>query len=323
MRTFKSLVAALAIGLSAASFSATAQAEYPDRPIRLLVPSAPGGSADFVARLLGERLGRKIGQTVVVENRGGGGGNIATEAVAKAPADGYTLLLTGNNHSLNVFLFDNPPYALTDFVAVIEATRGPSVFVSPPTAEFSTLQEMITQAKASPDTIAYGSPGVGLPSHVAAELFQRAADIRLVHVPYRGSGPSLIDAVGGQIPLVSSTLAAALTHIQGGRLTPLAVTSDTRWPDLPDVPTVQEVLGTPFSHLTWLGILAPAGTSPEIVAKLNGALNEVLQDPQVRKMIQTQGTNAQGGSAQAFQTLIDEEAATAEDLVKRAGLKAN
>lgn len=305
-----------------AAVEAASPADYPTRPIRLVVPSSPGGSADFVARLIGEGLGQKLGQSVIVENRGGGGGNIATEAVRSAEADGYTLLLTGNNHTLNVYLFSKPPYRLADFSAVAEVTRGPSVLVASEKAPFKTLVELIDQAKRAPASIPYGSPGVGLPSHIAAELFQRAAAIELVHVPYRGSGPSLADAMGGQIPVVSSTLAAALPNVKAGKLRALAVTSDTRWPDLPEVPTVQEVLGKPFSHLTWLGILAPAGTPDAVVAKLNTAINEVLADPKVKQAIITQGTSPQGGSAQAFQTMLDTEAQASKALVRSAGLKA-
>lgn len=302
--------------------SAAAADDYPQRSIRVVVPSAPGGGGDFVARLIGEKMGRALKQSVVVENRGGGGGNIATEVVRSASPDGYTLLLTGNNHPLNVHLFKKAPYALADFVAVVEATRGPSVLVAANNAPFSTLQELIAQAKAQPNAIAFGSPGFGLPSHVAAELFQRAAEIKLVHAPYRGSGPSLADAVGGQIPMVSSTLSAALPLIQSGKVRALAVTSDTRWPALPNTPTVSEVLGKPFSHLTWLGILAPAGTPPEVVAKLNSTINEILKDKSVRDALVAQGTLSRGGSAADFEAVIQQESALSAELVQSGELKA-
>lgn len=309
-----SVACALCTGTAAAQ-------DYPQRSIRLVVPSAPGGGGDFVARLVGEKVGRILKQPVVVENRGGGGGNIATEVVRSAKPDGYTLLLTGNNHPLNVYLFAKAPYALNEFVAIAEATRGPSVLVAANNAPFSTLRELIAQAKAKPGTIAYGSPGVGLPSHIAAELFQRAAGISLVHAPYRGSGPSLADASGGQIPLVSSTLSAALPLIQAGKLKALAVTSEQRWPALPDTPTVAEVLGKPFSHLTWLGVLAPAGTPPEIVSRLNATLNDVLQDKAVQDALVAQGTLPRGGTPAAFQATIDREAVVSKQLVEAGGLK--
>lgn len=299
-----------------------ALAAWPDKPIRIVVPSAPGGSADAVARLVGERLSRALGQPVVVDNKGGGGGNIATEAVARSAPDGYTLLLTGNNHALNVSLFTRAPYKLADFTAVIELTRGPSVFVSGLATPFASLRDLIRQAKAAPDSIAFGSPGIGLPSHIGFEMFEREAGIRLVHVPYKGSGPSLADAMGGQVPVVSSTLAAAMPHVKAGKLRALAVTSATRWPSLPEVPTVAEVTGSRFQHMTWLGILVPKGTPANVVARLNQQLDDIIQSPDLKAKLETLGTNAVGGSAVAFQKVIDTEAAASRTLVQAANLKA-
>lgn len=298
-------------------------ATYPERPVKLVVPSSPGGGADALARLVGERLTRALGQTVLVENKGGGGGNIATEAVAKAPADGYTLLLTGNNHTINVSLFAKPPYKLDDFTPIIELVRIPSVFVSATNAPFSSLAELLTQAKAAPDTISYGSPGIGLPSHIAFEMFKHEAKVNLVHVPYKGSGPSLADALGGQIPVVSSTLAAAMSHINGGKLKALAVTSDTRWPSLPDVPTVGEVIGKPFSHLTWLGVLAPKGTPDAVVARLNTEMNKIISDPEVRANLEKAGNTIAGGTMVEFRNMIDQDARTSKALVESAKLRAD
>lgn len=265
---------------------------YPSKPIRIVVPSSPGGSADAIIRIVGARLGAALGQPVVIENKGGGGGNIATVNVAKAPADGYTVLMTGNNHTLNLSLFANPPYRLDEFVPVIELTRGPSVFVSAdaaPGSPIRTLPELVARARAQPGKLTYGSPGVGLPSHVAMEMFAQAAGIRLAHAPYKGAGPSLTDVMGGQIPLVTATLAAAMPHFKAGRIVPLAVTSEQRWPGLPDVPTVAESGYPGYAHMTWLDAL---------------------------------GTTAVGGSAQAFGKMLADEAAAARDLVRSAGLRA-
>uniref|UniRef100_Q46MR2 Uncharacterized protein UPF0065 n=2 Tax=Cupriavidus TaxID=106589 RepID=Q46MR2_CUPPJ len=297
-------------------------AAWPDKPIRIVVPSAPGGSADAIARLVGERLTKALGQPVVIDNKGGGGGNIATEAVARSPADGYTLLLTGNNHSLNVSLFPKAPYRLDDFTSVIELTRGPSVFVVGAGAPFASLGELIRRAKAAPDSIAFGSPGIGLPSHIAFEMFERDAGIKLVHVPYKGSGPSLADGMGGQVPVVSSTLAAAMPHIKAGKLRALAVTSAMRWHSLPDVPTVAEITGSRFEHMTWLGILAPKGTPASIVLQLNRQFDTILQAPDFRAKLDALGTTPVGGSGAAFQKVIDTEAAASRALVHAAKLKA-
>lgn len=305
-----------------AALAAPAQAS-PDKPIKIVVSSSPGGSADAVARLMADRLSRSLGQPVVVENKGGGGGNIATESVAKSAADGYTLLLTGNNYPLNVHLFSKPLYKLDDLVGVIELTRGPSVFVAANNAPYSNLAALIAEAGAKPDTVAYGSPGIGLPSHIAFEMFQRQANVKLVHAPYKGSGPSLADAVGGQIPVVSSTLAAALPHIKSGKLKALAVTSEARWPALADVPSVAEVTGKPFVHLTWLGLLAPKGTPTAVVAKLNSEANKVLTDPALRSTIEAMGTLPVGGSAAAFQKVIEDESVASQALVQSARLRAD
>jgi tripartite-type tricarboxylate transporter receptor subunit TctC len=311
------------MALSALGLTGPVQAAWPDKPIRIVVPSSPGGSADAVARMLGDRLSRTLGQTVLVDNKGGGGGNIATDAVAKASADGYTLLLTGNNHSVNVSLFQPPPYALSDFAPIAELTRGPSVFVAANNAPYNTLDELITAAKTDPGTIPFGSPGIGLPSHIAFEMFTHSTGIKMIHAPYRGSGPSLSDAIGGQIPIVTATLAAAMPHIKAGKLKALAVTSERRWPSLPDVPTVSETTGKPFQHLTWLGVLAPKGTAQEIVARLNSEINTVLQDEGIRETLATLGTNAVGGSSAAFNSMIEEDARMAAKLILDAGIKAN
>jgi len=300
-----------------------AHAEWPDKPIRIVVPSSPGGSADAVARLVGDRLSRALGQPVVIDNKGGGGGNIATEAVARAPADGYTLLLTGNNHTINVSLFSKPPYKLDDFTAVLELTRGPSVFVASNNAPFKSLGELIKLAKAAPGDIAYGSPGIGLPSHIAFELFQRETGTSFAHAPYKGSGPSLADAAGGQIPVVAATLAAAMPLIKAGKVRPLAVTSAERWPSLPDVPTVAEVTGTSYAHLTWLGIFAPKGTPQPVIARLNEAINKSLKDSDFKANLEALGTNPVGGTAASFQKMIDAEFVTSRALIQSAKLRAD
>jgi tripartite-type tricarboxylate transporter receptor subunit TctC len=313
-----SIAAASALLAPAPSFAAT----WPDKPIRIVVPSSPGGSADAIARMVGERLGVALGQPIVIDNKGGGGGNIATMAVAKAPADGYTVLLTGNNHTLNLSLFDNPPYKLEDFAPVIELTRGPSVFVAAANAPFRSVKELIARAKAAPNTVAYGSPGVGLPSQVAMEMFTRGAQVQLVHAPYKGSGPSLTDVMGGQIPLVTATLAAAMPHFKGGKMIPLAVTSPQRWPSLPDVPTVAESGLPGYAHMTWLGLLVPKGTPDHVVATLHREAAKVLAEPQLRTRLEALGTMPVGSSPQVFQKMLAEEYRTSRALVQSAGLRA-
>ncbi|HEY9571818.1 MAG TPA: tripartite tricarboxylate transporter substrate binding protein [Pusillimonas sp.] len=313
-------VAVMALAMT--SLNGIAQAAWPEKPIRIVVPSSPGGSADAVARMLGDRLSRVLGQSVVVENKGGGGGNIATDNVAKSAPDGYSILLTGNNHSVNVSLFKPAPYALSDFAPIAELTRGPSVFVAANNAPYDTLGQLIAAAKAKPGTIAFGGPGIGLPSHIAFEMFAHTTGIKMIHVPYRGSGPSLTDAIGGQIPIVTATLAAAMPHIKAGKLKALAVTSTERWPSLPDVPTVAEAIGKPFQHLTWLGVLAPQGTPNAIVQRLNAEINTILQDQKFKDTLATLGTNPMGGSSAAFDNMIKEDARMSATLIENAGIKA-
>lgn len=315
------LGAAVSIALLACGLPV--QAAWPDKPIKIVVPSSPGGGADAIARLIGDRLSRSTGQPVIIDNRGGGGGNIATEYVAKAAPDGYTLLFTGNNHTINVSLFAKPPYKLDDFTPVIELTRGPSVFVAANNAPFDTLREMIAAARSKPDTVAYGSPGIGLPSHIAFELFQRDAGVKLVQVPYKGSGPSLADAMGGQIPVVTATLSAGLPHVKSGKVKALAVTSPERWPALPDVPTVVEVIGKPYAHLTWFGLLAPKGTPEAIITRLNADVAKILKDADVKASIEAQGTNTVGGSPASFQKMIDDEYSSSKALIQSAKLRAD
>lgn len=307
--------------IAAVSAAVHAHADYPEKPIKIVVPSSPGGSADAIARIVGERLTRSLGQTVIIENKGGGGGNIATESVARSAPDGYTLLLTGNNHTLNVSLYSKSPYKLDDFQPVIELTRGPSVFVAAQNTPFKSLKDLTSSAKAKPETVAFGSPGVGLPSHIAMEMFTRTAQLKLVHVPYKGSGPSLSDVIGGQIPLVSSTLAAAMPHIKADKIKALAVTSPTRWPSLPDVPTVAESGYPGYSHMTWLGLLVPKGTPEAIVARLNAETDKVLADPAIKAKLEQQGTSPVGGSSASFAKMIAEEAVTSKNLVQTSGLR--
>lgn len=315
---------ALAVVIGGAALTVTAPAaavDWPAKAVRIVVPSSPGGSADAIARQVGERLGRALGQPVVIENKGGGGGNIATEAVARAPADGYSVLLTGNNHTINVALFSKPPYRLDDFRPVIELTRGPSVLVTAPASSIKSLGDLIAKARAEPNTISFGSPGIGLPSHIAVELFTRAAGIELIHVPYKGSGPSLADAIGGQIPVVSSTLAAAMPHLTSGKLRALAVTSAQRWPSLPEVPTVAEAGLPGYAHLTWLGLLVPRGTPDAAVARLNTEVGRILADPQMAASLERQGASPVGGNSEAFGAMIASDADAARTLVQDAGLR--
>ena len=299
------------------------QATYPAKPIRLVLVVAAGGSADSVGRIVAERLAPALGQPVLVENRGGAGGNIASQLVAKAAPDGYTLLLTANNHNVNPRIYKDAGYdPRRDFMPVVQLSEGPSVLVTQPTSQFTTLGQLVEAARAQPRKIAYGSAGFGQPVHIATELFMAASRIQLVHVPYKGAGPALQDALGGQIPLVMSSLAGAMPHILAGKLRALAINGDTRWPALPDVATMAELGYPAATHWLWLGIVAPANTPAAIVDRFNREVDLVLRDAAIRDRLLALGTAPIGGSPAAFAKKLDADFNAVEELVARTGMKA-
>lgn len=300
-----------------------AQVAYPSKPIRLVLVVAAGGGADSVGRIVANRLAPALGQPVLVENRGGAGGNIASQLVAKAPADGYTLLLTANNHNVNARIYKDAGYdPRRDFLPVVHLSEGPLVLITQPNSQFKTLAQVVDAAKAQPRQIAYGSAGFGQPVHIATELFMAAAGIQLVHVQYKGAGPALQDALGGQVPLVMSSLAAAIPHILTGKLRALALTGDARWPTLPELPTMTELGYAGATHRLWLGIVAPAETPVAIIERFNREVNAVLADTSIRDRFMTLGSAPIGGSPTAFGKYLQADYNAAEDLVARTGMKA-
>lgn len=305
-----------------ASF-AHGQSGYPAKPIRLVLIVAAGGSADSVGRIVADRLAPALGQPVLVENRGGAGGNIASQLVAKAAPDGYTLLLTANNHNVNPRIYKDAGYdPRRDFVPVVQLSEGPSVLVTQPTSQFATFAQVVETARAQPRKIAYGSAGFGSPVHIATELFMAASRIQLVHIPYKGAGPALQDALGGQIPLVMSSLAGAMPHILAGKLRALAINGDTRWPALPEVPTMAELGYPAATHWLWLGIVAPANTPAAIVERFNREVDLILRDAAIRDRLLALGTAPVGGTPAAFAKKLEADFNAVEELVARTGMKA-
>lgn len=313
----------LSLLLAACCGAVHAQPAYPTTPIKLVIVTPPGGSADSLGRIVAERLTSPLGQPVVVDNRGGAGGNIASQYVAKAPADGYSLLLTANNHNLNVRIYKDAGYdPRRDFVPVIQLSEGPSVLLTQPNSKFKTLKQVVDAAKAEPNKIAYGSAGFGQPVHIATELFMAAAQIQLLHVPYKGAGPAMQDALGGQVPLVMSSLAGAMPNITAGKLRALAITGDSRWPALPDVPTMAELGYPAATHRVWLGILAPAGTENATIARLNREINIILADPAIRERFLALGTAPIGGTPADFARKLQGDYDAVTEIVARTGMKA-
>jgi tripartite-type tricarboxylate transporter receptor subunit TctC len=283
-RHFLHLAAGAAM-LPVVSHAARAQA-YPTRPVRLIVGWPPGGVADMFGRLMGQMLSERLGQQVVVENRAGAGGNLAVEAVLKAPPDGYTLLMIGSNNAWNVTLYDNTSFNfLRDIAPVASIYSGFGVVVVNPSFPVKSIPELIAHAKANPGKINMASGGVGSPQQVYGELFKMMADVNMMHVPYRGGGPALTDLLAGQVQIMFDTMATSIGHIRGGKLRPLAVTGATRTNVLPDIPPVSDFVPG-YEASGWQGIGTHRDTPVEIIDKLNKEINAGLADPRMKARIE-------------------------------------
>jgi len=314
--------AAAAAALPALPIAAWAQA-YPAKPVRLMVGFAPGQAIDILARLFGQALSEQFGQQFLVENRGGAGGNLAAEAVARAPADGYTLLVIGANNAINTTLYDNLTFnILTDIVPIAGIYRVPQVMVVNPDFPAKTVPEFIAYAKANPGKINYGSGGVGSVAHVAAELFKMMAGIQMQHVPYRGAAPALADLIGGQLQVIFDNVPSSLAHIRAGKLRALAVCSAKRLDALPDVPTVADYLPG-FETSAFAGLGAPKGTPAEVIEKLERAVIAAHADPAIRKRIIDLGGVPLPLSSVEFGKYVANETQKWAKVVKASGAKAN
>ncbi len=280
----RTLLSTLAACAAAAAFAPLAHAQagdYPSRPIKLIVPFAPGGSTDMVARMLADKMTQVLGQPVVVDNKGGAGGSIGADAIAKSAPDGYTIgMATVSTHGANPAIYAKLPYnAVKDFAPITNVMSVPSVFVVHPSVPAKTMQEFIALAKAKPGKYTFASPGTGSLGHANIENFMNLADIQLLHIPYKGAGQAITDALGGQVDSMTDNLPSTLSNIQSGKLRPLAVLALKRSPVLPDVPTYSE-LGYPgMGDGGWFGLVAPAGTPKPIIDKLNAAAHKVMAMP--------------------------------------------
>jgi tripartite-type tricarboxylate transporter receptor subunit TctC len=313
-------LAASAATLPAASRLVFAQA-YPARPVRIVAPTAPGGGPDILARLIGPWLSGRLGQQFVIDNRPGGGTNIGTEAVVRASADGYTLLLVSTTNTINATLYDRLNFDFRrDIAPVAGIIRQPLVLVVNPSVPAKTVPEFTAYAKANPGKINLGSPGIGTPGHVAGELFKMMSGVDMVHVPYRGGGPVMTDLLGGQVQVLFGSTSLTIEQIRAGKLRPLAVTTATRWEGLPDIPTVNDfVSGYEASAVSGLG--APKATPAEIVDKLNKEVNAALADPKIKARLADLGGTPLVGSPADFGKLIAEETEKWGKVIKFAGIK--
>lgn len=306
-KTRRRLAAALcALGLGLAVGQAFAQA-YPSKPVKLVVPYPPGGPTDIVARVIAQRLQTQTGQAFVVENLPGAGGNTGAAAVARAAPDGYTLLVATTAHAINPSLFKNLSYQFgKDFAPITQLTAGPLVIVVNPALPVKTVGELINLAKAKPGELNFASSGNGQSTHLAGELFNATAGTKIRHVPYKGSAPALTDTMGGQTQLMFDTMLSAMPHVKGGKLRAIAVTSAQRSPAAPDLPTVAESLPG-FDAIAWNGLLAPANTPREIVAKLSAELRTAMEQPEVRERFEAQGFAGAWTPPEAFAGFIHAE----------------
>ena len=315
-------LAAGAVALPITSRGARGEA-FPARPVRVIVAFAPGGIGDLGARLIGQSLQERLQQPVVIENRPGAGGNTGTEAVLRAPPDGYTMIWAGANNAINASLYDNLSYNFVrDIAAVGSVMRGPFVMTIHPSFPARTVAEFIAYAKANPAKINMASPGAGTGPHVNGELFKMMTGVEMVHVPYRGDGPALIDLVAGQVQVMFGNLISAMEHIRAGRLRALAVTTAMPSPALPDVPTVAATVPG-YEASAWFGLGAPRATPAEVIAKLNKEINASLADPKLAARLAELGGAPMPLSPQAFDAFIAAETEKWGKVVRMSGAKAN
>jgi tripartite-type tricarboxylate transporter receptor subunit TctC len=311
-----------AMMMVAAVWPAHAQ-QYPNRPIHMIVGFAAGGGTDIVARMVGQKLSDALGQPVIIDNRPGAGGTTGNLAAAKAPADGYTLLMTANGpHAIAPSLYKALPYdVFRDYAPIALVAENQYVLVVQPSVPAKTVPELIAWARAQPNPVTYSSAGIGTPAHLAAELFATMADVKLQHVPYRGSAPALNGLLSGDVKILFSEFSVAVPHIGGDKLKALAMTSLARSPLAPDLPTLDEAGLKGYEALVWYGLLAPAGTPPDIVARLNTETVKILKMPEIAERFAKLGVVVAPGTPQAFDALIRRDVDKWAKVVKDAGIE--
>ncbi|MEI9803116.1 MAG: tripartite tricarboxylate transporter substrate binding protein [Pseudolabrys sp.] len=306
-----------------ASIGAAAADEYPSHPIRLIVPYAAGGGADSVARIVAKRVSENVGQPILIENRGGAGSIIGTELVKKSDPDGYTLLVGQSGPiSINPAVYKSLPYdSIKDFTPVSMTTAYPYIMVVNPKLGVKTLQEFVAVAKSKPGELNYGTTGVGAANHLVAELFDSKAGVKMTHIPYRGTALAVTDLLAGQVQVVFADPITALPHMNAGTLLALGVTSKDRSSVAPEVPTISESGYPGFDAIAWHGILAPAGTPPAIVAKLNAEIVKALRDPETKSLLEKQAMATVGNSPEAFATFIKQDIAIWKEVATQANVE--
>ena len=323
-RTFSryhGLKALAAASLAIAGIAPAAAQNYPSKPITMVVPFSAGGTTDILARIVGQALGTELGQTIIIDNKPGAGGNIGGQAASRAPADGYTLFMgTVGTHAINQALYKKMPFdPIKDFAPLSRVANVPNLLVAHPSQPFKTVPELIAYAKANPGAVNFGSSGSGSSIHLSGELFKSMANVDMVHVPYKGSAPAVTDLLGNQIGIMFDNMPSAIQHVRSGKLRPIAVTTAKRSPELPDVPTIAEAGVPGYEATSWFGLCAPANTPAPVMDKLHAALTKVLKDPAVIKKIGDQGGEVVIETPAQFDAFIKSEAAKWGKVVKESG----
>jgi tripartite-type tricarboxylate transporter receptor subunit TctC len=317
------LFALVALATFAAPTSGWTQG-YPNRQVRLVVPFPAGGPADALGRVIGEQLSKTWGQPVIIENRGGAGGNLGAEVVARAAPDGYTLLLNASSHVINASLYEKLPYdAIRDFTPVSEVASYMLVLVVHPSVPANSVKEFVAFAKQRPDGLSVANAGLGTPTHLAAVLFAQAADVKLIHVPYRGAAPASTDLVGGQVPAMFNNPVNAVPQVRSNNLRALATTGAQRLSLLPDTPTVAESGYPGFETRTWYGLFGPAGMPADVVRKLHADVAAALRIPGIANGLVAQGWDITASAPEQFSAVLQSEFDRWSAVVKRAGIKVN
>ncbi len=301
---------------------AFAQSDYPHKPIRIVVPVAPGGGTDYTARLIGRKLSEAWGQSVIVDNRPGAAGNLGVEIAAKAQPDGYTLVMPITSFPINPSLYAKLPFdTVNDLSPIVLAASAPLLLVVNPSVAAKSVPELVALAKAKPGQLNYANSGSGTTAHLAGELFKRMAGVDIVSVAYRGGGPAVIDLIAGQVQMFFSTIPAALPQVKAGKLRALAVTSSKRVPELPDMPTTSESGLPGFEVVGWFGLFAPAGTPKPVKTRLNGEIVKILNIPETRERLSSHGLIPGGGTPEELGAFLKAEIAKWGKVIKEAGIR--
>jgi len=317
----KAMQAAALAAMVATAAPALGQA-YPTKPIRIVAPSTPGDAPDVIARLVADKLSVALGQQVVVDNKPGAGGVVGSESVAKAPPDGYTLIMgNAGSHGINAAVYSKLPYDIQrDFAPVSQVAIAPNVMVVNPSVPANSVAEFIAYAKSQPGKLSYASGGNGSSAHMSMELFKAMAGIDVQHIPYKGSSPALTDLIGGQVAVFIGNMPPTVPHIKSGKLRALAVTTKSRSALMPELPTISDTLPG-YETVAWFGVLAPAGTPPDVVNRLSVEIGKIARSPEMREKLVAMGAEPVGGTPEEFKAVIDRDIAKWKPLAQKVGIK--